>query len=95
MTHWHARVFVVLALALHSLSTTQSQRTQLRELPRQLKCEEGTCTSGEPDDDYDGLLPGERSLYDCSTQYSNCDVLKRSVKPSTGKSHTVSGHSLT
>ena len=80
MTHRHTRVFVVLALALHSLSTAQSQftpRTQLRELPRQLKCEEGTCTSGEPDDDYDGLLPGGRPLYDCSTQYSNCDVLKK------------------
>ena len=49
MTHRNARVFVVLVLALHSLSTAQSQRftprTQLRKLPRQLKCEEGTCTN--------------------------------------------------
>ena len=73
----------MLVLALHSFSTAQSQRymftprTQLRELPRQLKCEKGTCTSGEPDDDYDGSLPGGQPLYDCSTQYSNCDVLKK------------------
>ena len=90
MTHRHTRIFVVLALALHSLSTAQSQQTikqinqalyqiQLRELPRQLKCEEGICTSGYPEAEevYDGLRLDGTPIYDCSTQYSNCDVLKR------------------
>ena len=87
MTHRDTRILVVLVLALHSLSTAQSQQTieqinqalykiQLRELPRQLKCEEGICTSGYPNDDYDGLCLDGTPCYDCSSQYSNCDVLK-------------------
>ena len=67
--------FVVLVLALHSLSTTQSQRTELPELPRQLKCEDGACTSG--DRGWDPTLP---TLYNCSLQYTNCDVLKKSER---------------
>ena len=86
MTHRDTRVLVVLVLALHSLSTAQSQQfaypAQLRELPRQLKCEEGICTSGYPEAEevYDGLRLDGTPIYDCSTQYSNCDVLKRISK---------------
>ena len=71
MTHRDTRVLVVLVLALHSLSTAQSQQfaypAQLRELPHQLKCEEGICTSGYPNDDYDGLRMDGKPVYDCST----------------------------
>ena len=85
MTHRNARVFVVLALALHSLSTSQSQRTRLRQLPRQLKCEEGTCTSGDPSRDPLGEAP-ITTRYNCLLQsgdpgfqsYTNCEVLKKS-----------------
>ena len=71
MAHRHASVFVVLVLALHSLSTTQSKRSQLPKLPRQLKCEDGACMSGDPDTEH---LP---TLYNCSKSYTSCDVLKK------------------
>ena len=75
MAHRHASVFVVLVLALHSLSTTQSQRSKLPELPRQIKCEDGACTSGDP-----GWDPEFPTLYNCSKQFTNCDVLKKSER---------------
>ena len=43
---------------------------------RRLQCEERVCTSGYPNDEYDGLRRDGTPVYDCSTQYSNCDVLK-------------------
>ena len=76
-------------LALGSLSTGTAQvpeeikrinqavlKIQLRELPRRLQCEEGVCTSGYPNYEYDGLRRDGTPIYDCTTQYSNCDVLK-------------------
>ena len=78
MTHRDTRFLVVLVLALHSLSTAQSQQSafpaQLRELPLQLKCEEGICTSGYPEAEevYDGLRLDGTPIYDYSTQYLRC-----------------------
>ena len=83
MTHRDTRVLVVLVSALHSLCTAQSQQlaypAQLRKLSRQLKCEEGICTSGYPEAEaeYDDLGLDGKPIYHCSTQYSNCHVLKR------------------
>ena len=89
MTHRDTRILVVLVLALGSLSTGTAQvpkqlkqinqavfKIQLRELPRRLQCEEGVCTSGYPNDEYDGLRRDGTPTYDCTTQYSNCEVLK-------------------
>ena len=85
MTHRDTRILVVLVLALGSLSTGTAQvpeevkeiyKIQLRELPRQLQCEEGSCTSGYPNYEYDGLNRDGTPIYDCTTKYSNCEVLK-------------------
>ena len=89
MTHRDTRFLVVLALALGSLSTGTAQESeeakeinelvykiQLRELPRRLQCEEGNCMSGYPNLEYDGLRRNGTPIYDCTTQYSNCEVLK-------------------
>ena len=85
MTHRDTRILVVLVLALGSLSTGTAQESeeikriykiQLCELPRQLQCEEGNCTSGYPNYEYDGLRSDGTPVYDCTTQYSNCEVLK-------------------
>ena len=70
-----------MVLALHSLSTTQSQRTKVGELPHQLKCEDGACTSGDPNRD-----PTITTHCNCLLQsgdpgfqsYTNCEVLKKS-----------------
>ena len=79
MTHKDTRILVVsvLVLALHSQSQSQCSWPQLSD---QLKCEEGICTSGYPKDNYDGLCDNGTPCYDCSTQYSNCDVVKRISK---------------
>ena len=85
MTHRNARVFVVLALALHSLSTTQAQRRRLRPLPRQLEWEEDTCMSGDPSPEGEEII---KNRYHCLLQSSNpgfqsytiCEVLEQSEK---------------
>ena len=90
MTHRDTRILVVLVLALGSLSTGTAQESeeikrinqkifkiQLRELPRRLQCDDGNCTSGYPNDEYDGLRKDGTPVYDCTTQYSNCEVLKQ------------------
>ena len=74
MTHKDTRIIVVLVLALHSQSQSQWSWPQLSD---QLKCEEGICTSGYPKDNYDGLCDNGTPCNDCSTQYSNCDVIKK------------------
>ena len=76
MTHKDTRILVVLVLvlALHSQSQSQWSWPQQSD---QLKCEEGVCTSGYPKDNYDGLCDNGTPCYDCSTQYSNCDVMKK------------------
>ena len=82
MTRRDTRILVVLVLALGSLSTGTAQddhliyQNQLRELPRQLQCEEGSCTSGYPNGEYNGLYRNGTPFCDSTTQYSNCDVLK-------------------
>ena len=89
MTHRDTRILVVLVLALGSLSTGTAQvpeeikqinqavfKILLRELPRRLQCEEGVCTSGNPNGEYDRLRRNGTPIYDCTTQYSNCEVLK-------------------
>ena len=70
MTLRHSSVFVVLVLALYSLSTTHA-RTMLPELPNKLKCDDGACMSGDPEAE-EGL-----SIFNCSKSYTSCDILKR------------------
>ena len=82
MTRRDTRILVVLVLALGSLSTGTAQddhpiyQIQLREFPRRLQCEEGSCTSGYPNEKYNGLYRNGTPFCDSTTQYSNCDVLK-------------------
>ena len=70
MTLRHSSVFVVLVLALYSLSTTHAW-TMLPELPNKLKCEDGACMSGDPEAE-EGL-----SIFNCSNTYTSWDILKR------------------
>ena len=71
MTLRHSSVFVVLVLALHSLSTTHA-RTKIPELPNQLKCEDGVCMSGHPEE-----AKAYLSIFNCRKSYTSCDILKR------------------